>query len=217
MLGAPRRACEPGHDDAQRTRPPHVLPAERSPGHRPVVVFVGALTDQKQPHRFVDVVAALRSSGRDIEALLIGDGPLRSTLAGPAHDAGVELLGSRSDVAELLRGADVMVFPSLPTGEGMPGVLIEAGLSGVPVVATDVPGVRTVLDDGTTGHVLGVDDLDGMVAAVDALLADEGRRLAMGEAARARCVARFSLEAVAAQWLAMLQPLLPTFGASRTA
>ncbi len=200
-------------------RDPHTFfpRAERSPGHRPVVVFVGALTDQKQPHRFVDVVAALRSSGRDIEALLIGDGPLRSTLAGPAHDAGVELLGSRSDVAELLRGADVMVFPSLPTGEGMPGVLIEAGLSGVPVVATDVPGVRTVLDDGTTGHVLGVDDLDGMVAAVDALLADEGRRLAMGEAARARCVARFSLEAVAAQWLAMLQPLLPTFGASRTA
>ena len=73
---------------------------------------------------------------------MIGDGPLRDALALPAEKARVELLGSRSDVAEQMRRADLMIFPSRPEGEGMPGVLIEAGLSGLPVVATAVPGVR---------------------------------------------------------------------------
>ena len=64
----------------------------------------------------------------------------------------------RSDIAEQLRSADVFVFPSAPAGEGMPGVLIEAGLSGLPVVATAVPGVASVLADGQTGIVVEVDD-----------------------------------------------------------
>jgi len=126
---------------------------------------------------------------------------------GPAADAGVELLGTRSDVAEVLRGTDVFVFPSLPTGEGMPGVLIEAGLTGLPVVATDVPGVRSVVDDGITGFVVGVDDLDAMVEATSRLLSGPSLRHAMGGAARRRCLERFSLDAVAACWLSFLDPL----------
>ena len=82
---------------------------------------------------------------------MVGDGPLATTLIPLAAAHGVELLGRRSDVPELLRQSDVFVFTSLPTGEGMPGVLIEAGLSGLPAgrrqyqeqqpcCATGVPG-----------------------------------------------------------------------------
>ena len=141
--------------------------------------------------------------------MLIGDGALRPRLEGPARDAGIELLGSRSDVAELLGRADVMVFPSRPQGEGMPGVLIEGGLSALPIVATDVPGVRTVIDDGTTGFVVDPEDLDGMVAHLALLVDDAGLRRAMGEAARARCTERFGIGAVGALWLRLLTPLLP--------
>ncbi len=152
----------------------------------PVLAFVGALTPGKRPQRFVEVVAALRRRGVELRAVVCGDGPLAPSLAGPAAAAGVELLGSRSDVAEVLRGADVFVFPSLPTGEGMPGVLIEAGLTGLPVVATAVPGVRTIVEDGTSGFVVDVDDLDAMVEATARLLlwpgpaSDHGRRGARG-------------------------------------
>ena len=176
---------------------------------QPLLCFVGALTEQKRPDRYIEVVAALRSSGREFRAILIGDGPLRSRLERPASEAAVELLGARSDVAVLLGGADLMVFPSRPAGEGMPGVLIEAGMSGLPVVATDVPGVRTVIEDGTTGLVVGVDDEAGMVEAVTRLLDDTPRRRSMGESARRRCVERFGLDAVAATWLTLLAPLLP--------
>ena len=100
---------------------------------------------------------------------MVGDGPLAGELAPLAAARGVELLGPRSDVPELLRGSDVFVFTSLPTGEGMPGVLIEAGLSGLPAVSTPVPGAATVLADGTTGVIVD-DSVAAMVAAVGELL-----------------------------------------------
>jgi glycosyltransferase involved in cell wall biosynthesis len=174
----------------------------------PTVTFVGALTDSKRPGRFVDMVAGLRSDGTDLRAQMVGDGPLRPALEEPARAGGVELLGSRPDVAALLTESDLMVFPSSSTGEGMPGVLIEAGLCGIPVVATDVPGVRTVIEHGVTGLVVPEDDLDALVAAARLLVA-------LGRAARARCVDRFSLDAVAATWLSLLDPLLTREGASR--
>ncbi len=175
----------------------------------PTVTFLGALTAGKRPDRFVEVVAALRAGGRDLDALMIGDGPLRQRLAATAAAAGVELLGSRSDIAELLRRTDILVFPSRRAGEGLPGVLIEAGLCEVPVVATDVPGVRTIVEHGTTGLVVGEEDLAGMVSATGRLLDEAALREAMGQAARTRCVKLFSLEAVASAWLDVLGPLLP--------
>ena len=183
--------------------------ADRADGELPVVAFVGALTEGKRPGRFVEAVAGVRANGLAFRAILIGDGILRQAVEGPARDAGVELLGSRSDVADLLGRADVMVFPSRPQGEGMPGVLIEGGLSGLPIVATDVPGVRSVIDDGTTGFVLDVDDLDGMVSVLARLVEDREQRTTMGGAARARCVEQFSIGSVGALWLRVLTPLLP--------
>lgn len=183
-------------------------PAGEAPAQVPVAMFVGALNDGKQPQRFVEVVAALRDRGVALRAVLVGDGPLRPTLEDPAAAAGVEMLGSRSDVADLLRQADVLVFPSLPTGEGMPGVLIEAGLSGVPVVATRAPGVPMIVSDGETGLVVDVHDTAAMVDATAALLLDDPRRREMGRAARRWCLERFSLDVVSEQWLGFLTPLM---------
>jgi glycosyltransferase involved in cell wall biosynthesis len=184
---------------------PRVPGAASSP---PLVVFVGALTRGKRPDRFVDMVTRLRDEGIPLRAELIGRGPLQDELVDVAHLAHIDLLGSRADVADLIRRADILVFTSRPEGEGMPGILIEAGLSGIPVVATDVPGVRSVVADGETGLVVGVDDLPGMTAAVSGLLVDPARRAVMGRAARDRCFERFSMDAVGTRWEAMLEPLL---------
>ena len=158
---------------------------------------MGALTPQKQPDRFVEVVRRLRAEGRPFRAVMVGDGPLAGTLAPMAAAHGVELLGPRSDVPELLRRSDVFVFTSLPTGEGMPGVLIEAGLSGLPAVSTPVPGAATVLCDGRTGVIVD-DSVAAMAAAVGELLDDPDRRAAMGASARGRCESEFSLDLMAA-------------------
>ena len=103
----------------------------------------------------------------------------------------------------------MFVFPSLWAGEGMPGVLIEAGLSGVPVVATATGGVRSIVLDGDTGFVVKVDDFDALVDATAVLVKDADRRRAMGAAAREHCVEHFSLSVVAATWRGILDPLCP--------
>ena len=202
-LPAERVVVAPNGRDPAVFRPA----AHRSSGP-PTLAFVGALTDGKRPDRFIDLVADLRSVGHDVRALLIGDGPRRAALEESARAAGVEMLGPRSDVAEQLREADIFVFPSAPEGEGMPGVLIEAGLSGLPVVATAVPGVASVLVDGQTGLVVDVDDRAALAAAAARLIEDPELRATMGAAARARCELLFTVDAVSEVWLGLLAPLL---------
>ena len=208
LLGVPpgRLVLAPNGRDPEVFRPDDAL-GDRA-GEDPLVVFVGALNEGKGPDRFVEVVAALRESGRALRARAYGDGPMRAQLEAPARAAGVELCGTVDDVAGALRGADVMVFASRPTGEGMPGVLIEAGLSAVPVVATAVPGTGAIVADGVTGHLVPVDDLPAMTEATARLLDDPDHRRAMGAAARRRCVERFSLSQVVAVWSSFLEPLL---------
>jgi glycosyltransferase involved in cell wall biosynthesis len=192
-----------GRDSAQFH--PRSAPAE--PAEVATLIFVGAMTPQKQPDRFVEVVGRLRAEGRSFRAMLVGDGPLVGELTGVAAACGVELLGSRSDVPELLRRSDVLVFTSRPTGEGMPGVLIEAGLSGLPAVATPVPGAASVLADGCTGIIV-EDSVGSLLEAVDQLIDDPARRAAMGAAARSRCESEFGLDLMAERWRAALQPMV---------
>src|SRR5690606_22010514 len=91
--------------------------------------------------------------------------------------------------------------------EGVPGVVIEAGLSGLPVVATDVGWVRDVVVDGKTGLLVGPGRSDLLAAALrDAL----ERRAVLGEAARKRCLAEFEMDRVARLW----QGLIEQIGAS---
>jgi len=193
-------------------RDPDVFHPDPSPTRSgdPIVLFVGALTAGKRPGRFIDVVAGLRARGVGLRAQMVGDGPLRDELGDPAKRAGVEMLGHQSDVAGLMAGADVLVFPSLPSGEGMPGVLIEAGLVGLPVVATAVPGVSTIVEDGRTGLIVGLEDVSAMQDAITRLLSNSELRQRFGDAARRHCTAHFSMAAVGKRWLAMLQPLLDT-------
>lgn len=184
-----------------------VSPTRDGTVSEPVLAFVGQLTAGKRPERFVDLVRQLRASGARVRGVLVGEGPSGATLEVSAAQAGVSLLGRRDDVPAVLATADLFVFTSRPVGEGMPGVLIEAGLAGLPVVATDVPGVRTVLEDGRTGVVVSVDDFDGLVAATRALIEDPARRIAMGEAARVRCIERFTLQAGGDAWRALFAEL----------
>jgi glycosyltransferase involved in cell wall biosynthesis len=201
---APQRAVViPNGRDPSQFRP-RSEPVEAADA---TLIFVGALTPQKQPERFVEVVRRLRAEGRPVRAIMVGDGPLAETLAPLAAAQGVELLGPRSDVPELLRRSDVFVFTSLPTGEGMPGVLIEAGLSGLPAVSTPVHGAATVLCDGRTGVIVD-DSVAAMTAAVGNLLDGPDRRTAMGASARIRCESEFNLDLMAQRWDAALQPMV---------
>lgn len=203
---APRLVLAPNGRDPWVFRPEPAADADGS--HPPVLAFVGALTSGKGPDRFVEAAAQLRTRGLDFRAVVYGDGELRHELVDPAVDAGVELAGRVDDVASVLRRADVFVFPSRPTGEGMPGVLIEAGLSALPVVACRGPGVDMIVDDGVTGIVVDQDDPAALVDGAVRLLRDPALRARMGAAARQRCEERFGIDAVVDVWRSFLLPLV---------
>jgi len=206
VLGVPpgRLALIPNSRDPRTYRPG---PARSRPADPVNLLFVGHLTATKRPELFIRVVAELRRRGRRVRGYMVGDGPLEGQVRQLAPEAGVEVLGRRTDVPELLRQADIFVFTSVPEGEGMPGVLIESGMSGLPTVATDCPGASTVVLEGRTGHVVGVHDFEALVGAVERLVTDPELRTDMGRAARERCVREFSLESVASQWERLLSGL----------
>jgi glycosyltransferase involved in cell wall biosynthesis len=189
----------PNGRDAERYKPP----ADSRQGEDVSLLFVGAFTEGKRPDRFIQLVQRLRQKGLPVRATMVGDGPLRPSLESQGKAADIEFAGFRDDVVPYLQKADLFVFPSAPDGEGMPGVLIEAGLCGLPVVATRVAGASTVLEDGLTGILVAIDDPDALARAVSGLVQDRERRLAMGSTARDRCVARFALPVVADRWDAL--------------
>lgn len=184
----------------------HPGPGAGAVGHRPRLVFVGHMSPEKRPELFVEVVATLRARGVSCDGVLIGGGAPPTGLAEAAAMAGVELLGRRDDVADQLRAADVLLLTS--TTEGMPGVVIEAGLSGLPVVATRVPGVGAVVEDGVTGYIVGIDDTDALVDATQRLVVDAELRTRMGEAALRRCLDQFTMAASAQRWDDLLEGLV---------
>jgi glycosyltransferase involved in cell wall biosynthesis len=167
------------------------------------------LTTSKRPERFLELVRCLRQDGHVFRAQVIGDGPLLAQLKARAAAVGVELLGRRDDVPQLLRNSDVMAFTSVPESEGMPGVYIEAGLSGVPVVTTEVPGARSVIMDGRSGYVVGIDDMASLVNRTADLLTNAELRSQMGAMARTYCERELSLQRSVDRWRQLLRELLP--------
>lgn len=189
-------------------RDPERYAPRPKPEGPPQLVFLGAFAPTKRPGLFVDVVRELRDRGIDFRARMIGDGDLFEDVAPRAEALDIEMLGRREDVPDLLPEASVFLFTSVPEGEGMPGVFIEAGMCGVATVATQVPGATTVIADGETGFVVPPEDTEALVDRVARLLQDPALASKMGEAAQARCLAGFTLEHGFGLWRTVFDDLL---------
>lgn len=108
-----------------------------------LLLFVGRLNEHKIPEAFVQVVGRLRAAGRPVRGFICGDGPQASSLLRLAGEVpgGVELLGFRNDVPDLLGAADL--FVSTSRNEGLPLNLMEAMAAGLPVIG---PAIGQIAD-----------------------------------------------------------------------
>ena len=111
-------------------------------------------------------------------------------------------LGYRHDVARLLRGADVFCLPS--HFEGLPMSVIEAMLTGLPVVATDISGPREMVLEGETGFLVPPMQAAPLAGALRRLAGDPALRRRMGEAGRARALDLYAEDKVVARTLDLL-------------
>ncbi len=166
---------------------------------RPVLAWVGRLSDEKQPGAALQAFAVIRSRFGPCSLALCGDGPLRGPLerAAGAAGPGALVLGSRDDADRIIAASDLLLSTSRI--EGAPGVLVEAGLAGVPVVAFDVGEVSSVVRRNETGLLVRPGDLDALADAACRLLADAGLRARMSVASREACTP-FELSAIARRY-----------------
>ena len=173
-------------------------------GDRKVLMHISNFRPVK---RVVDVVRTFAKVQKDVPSILVmvGDGPDRGEAENEARAHGVEsdvhFLGRIESVAPLLASADLFFLMSDRESFGLSA--LEALACGVPAFGYNVGGLPEVIRDGVTGYLRPVGDVDGIAAAAVALLLDPTRLAAMRTAAAADARARFSLNAVVAQYEAL--------------
>lgn len=151
-----------------------------------VLVAVGRLTEQKDYPNLFRALRSLRSGGRRVGLVVVGEGEERSALESMIERLGladhVLLVGNRPDVPAVMAAADVFVLSS--AWEGLPLVLLEAMAVGAPIVATDVGDVGGAVGDA--GVVVPAQDPDALAEAIESLLDDPGYGRELGARARER-------------------------------
>jgi N-acetyl-alpha-D-glucosaminyl L-malate synthase BshA len=203
----------PNFVDSDAFRPlaaPDDLAAHFPDGERgPLLVHSSNFRPLKRVGDAVRLLALVR---REVPArlALVGDGPERPAVAALARELGVAdavaFLGERLELAPILAAGRVFLLPSETESFGL--AALEAMACAVPVVATRSGGLPEVVTDGSTGLLHAVGDVAAMAASVIALLRDEPRRRAMGDAARADAVHRFAREPAVDRYEALYRRLL---------
>ena len=180
----------------------------------PVIACIGRFTAVKRQEDLVAAAALLRARGVEARIRFAGAGPTLAAVRGQVDRLGladrVTLHGALApaDVARLLADADVACLPS--TQEGMPGAVMEAMASGLPVVGTAVNGIADLVRDGATGLLVAPRDPPALAAALERLLADAPLRRRMGAAGRARVEEELSLGRMVGAMAALYQGLAGT-------
>jgi glycosyltransferase involved in cell wall biosynthesis len=177
------------------------------PAGPPMVLFPARLLRDKGLLEFIAAARDLRQHDIDARFVLAGAPDLNPTSVSHAEvnswvqEGVVECLGWVEDMAPLMAAAAIVCLPSYR--EGLPKALAEAAAAGRPIVATDVPGCRAVVDHGHNGLLVPPRDAAALADALRQLLADPERRRAMGAQGRRRAQREFSVETVIQKTLAL--------------
>jgi glycosyltransferase involved in cell wall biosynthesis len=179
------------------------------PTDQPLILYVGRMSVQKRVGLVLRAVADLREAFPGIRLQLAGRGPLEAGLKTQADRLGLRdratFLGVRDDVPELLRQADVLVLPSLV--EGTPNSVLEAMATGTPVVATRVQGTDELVRHDQDGLLVPPGDPAALGTAIGRVLSEPELGARLARSARARVEARYDMERVIDQHLALFGEL----------
>jgi len=176
------------------------------PADAPLIGTVGRLTEEKGYAYLLEAAALVLRHLPHAHFLIVGDGPLRGPLAAQAQRLGIEahviFAGPRSDVEACLACLDLFVSSSL--WEGFSTVIMESMAAGVPVVATDTPGARELVQPGITGWLVPPANDDVLADAILTAIASASVRGAVAHRAQ-ESVRGFSIEAVARKYEALYE------------
>ena len=169
------------------------------------ILFVGRLEPYKGLDTLLAALAFVRQKAtREFVIRIVGDGSLKAQLMTDAErfgvDGCVDFTGwvSPDEIPKIYQAADIFVLPSVV--EGMPNGILESMATGLPSVASDVPGSEELIDNGKTGIIFPPGDVEALADALSSLVQDDASRTRMGQAAR-QSAARRSWDEVAERYV----------------
>lgn len=203
---------DPETFDVADTETVSTLRRQWNPTDRPVVAIFGRLTRWKGQHILLEAARQLP----DTTFWLIGDALFTDDDRAYARElraqaekmgARIQMLGFRDDIPQLMQAADIVAHCSI-SPEPFGRVLVEAMLSGKPVVAAAAGGPREIVDDGITGYLTPPGDARALRAALQSLVESPTLRHRMGAAGRERAKQQFSLTLIRNKTDLVLQDLI---------
>lgn len=171
------------------------------PGHTPTVLVTSGLLEY---HKGIDVLlAACARLDAPFELHVLGDGTERATLERQAAELAIpaSFHGFVDDVRARLESADVFVLPT--RGENFPLAILEAMAAALPVVCTRIGGNPELVEEGVTGLLVPVNDVNALARALASLIADSARRAELGRNGARRVSQRFEIDSIARRVLAL--------------
>lgn len=178
--------------------PNEFTPTNELPGV-PVVLMVSRMLWDKGVGELVEAAKILNGPARVAQFVLVGEPDEgypdlipEARLRQWSEEGIVRWAGRKDDVAAEMAKAHIIALPSY--GEGLPRVLLEAAASGRPVVASDIPGCRTIVRDGETGLLVPPGDSVALANALQLLIDDKELRLRMGAAGRALVMEKYTTD-----------------------
>lgn len=176
-----------------------------------LVLYVGRLSPEKNPLGLLEAWAGVDEAVREGSLLaLVGDGPLRATLADYVAAKGlsesVQIVGEQDDVACWMRAADLYVLASHL--EGLSNTLLEAMASGLPVVSTRVSGSIEIVEEAGAGLLVDVGRMDQLSEAMARMLTDTALHEHIRQAGCALIQAKYSIDVVAQACLRLYRSLM---------
>lgn len=192
--------------DIDRYRP------SREAGGAITFTLVGRMLKDKGVYEFVEAAKKLRAKQASFRAMLVGDPDPENpasidvrVLRDWEAQGLVEWLGHRDDISKIWAESHVAVLPSYR--EGLPKSLLEAAACGRPIIASDVPGCREVVNQDENGFLIPSHSSEALADAMEVLMNDAGLRRRMGEESRRLAEEAFSDEMVVHQTMAIYHRL----------
>jgi len=188
--------------DANKFRPSPECPGEL------MIVLVSRMLWDKGIGEFVSAARILKQEGTNARFILVGktdpDNPASiptSTLTSWNDEGTIEWWGYREDIPSIIEKSHVVCLPSYR--EGLPKVLIEAAACGRPIVTTDTPGCREIVQDGINGFLVPIRDDKALAAALHRLIIDPKLRNEMGKKGRELVLNEYTVDKVVEETLAL--------------
>jgi len=183
----------------------------------PVILVMGRIDGQKNQRLAVEAMVALKLKGIRTHLLLVGhvtddayESGLRKLITEKGLESNVTLIpgipSSSPDLVNAFHAADVFLLPSIHEPFGI--VILEAWAAGLPVVASRVGGVPSFVEDGVDGLLFESGNLDQVVAAMEALLANRERAQSIADAGRQKATQKFSWSSITTQLVRLYEEVI---------